>query len=210
MACIKLPVIVILPLLAAAAHGAFEDNSDSGSPNGFVCAGASRARAADGTQQADQETCSSIQLGEIPTSDKMTTTLIVKPKFGETIERNKKFEIKLKLKNLETGFFSDPNVQYYSFSQQLNNEGKIKGHTHVVIQRLDSNSSPPDARNFDFFKGLNDAANHNDVLTQSVDEGLDPGTYRLCTMASSFSHQAVIMPIAQRGPQDDCTRFIVE
>ncbi|CAG8833909.1 36870_t:CDS:1, partial [Racocetra persica] len=57
------------------------------------------------------------------------------------------------------------------------------------------------------FKALNDKTKNNE-LSVKVD-GLPRGFYRLCTMSSTHSHQPVIMPVAQRGSQDDCIRFKV-
>lgn len=39
--------------------------------------------------------------------------------------------------------------------------------------------------------------------------GLPAGNYRVCTMTSSSNHQPVLMPVAQRGAQDDCQKFVV-
>jgi len=50
----------------------------------------------------------------------------------------------------------------------------------------------------------------NNVLTTPVNGLNETGDYRLCTMTSSFAHQPVLMPVAQRGGQDDCVRFTVE
>ncbi|KAG6549297.1 hypothetical protein Mapa_009283 [Marchantia paleacea] len=199
--------LVVLSLLVVV-QGSFEDNSLSGRPNARVC-GKSPLREADGTQQPDKGTCSKTQLGEIPSTEHMTSTLILKPQNGATLKAGESFEVVIKLIDLETGFFSDPDNEYYAFSQQLNNDGVIKGHSHIVIQKLRSKDSPPDATDFEFFKGLNQADGGDGKLFQTVD-GLSPGKYRLCTMASSFAHSSLIMPVAQRGPQDDCIRFNVK
>lgn len=47
------------------------------------------------------------------------------------------------------------------------------------------------------------------LLTQDHSGGLPAGNFRVCTLTSSSNHQAVIMPVAQRGSQDDCTKFTV-
>jgi transcription initiation factor TFIID subunit 15 len=46
-------------------------------------------------------------------------------------------------------------------------------------------------------------------LSVAVTGGLPAGFYRVCTMSSASNHQAVLMPVAQRGAQDDCTKFSV-
>lgn len=68
---------------------------------------------------------------------------------------------------------------------------------------------PLDPTQFAFFKGINDAGNGQGLLSATVVGGLPAGNYRVCTMASSTNHQPVIMPVAQRGTADDCTKFSV-
>ncbi|CAG8672465.1 27_t:CDS:1, partial [Paraglomus occultum] len=177
--------------------------SDSGPPNGKVCDKASTLTKADGTQQRDIETCSDTELGEIPIASKMPSTIILFPENASTLPANKSFTVKLKITNLHTGFFDNATSQYYLFSQQLDNNGFILGHTHITIQLLDSIDTPPDAQFFAFFKGLNQPADSDGILTQDVADGLPAGLYRACTMSSSFAHTPVIMPVAQRGAQDD-------
>jgi len=183
--------------------------SDSGPPNGRVCDGASVLTPADGTQQRNIETCSKTELGEIPLASKMPSTLILFPENASKLPANKSFTIKIKSINLHTGNFDNATSQYLLFSQQLDNNGLILGHIFVTIQQLDSigTDSSLNAEVFAFFKGLNIAAGANGILTQDVSDGLPAGSYRLCTMASSFALQPVVMPVAQRGAQDDCIRF---
>lgn len=59
------------------------------------------------------------------------------------------------------------------------------------------------------FQGINDAGNGRGLLSVAVTAGLPAGFYRVCTMNSASNHQPVLMPIAQRGAQDDCTKFTV-
>jgi len=150
--------------------------------------------------------CSSTVQGEIPDVTKMTSTLITFPKNGGYVAAGKNFTVKVKLVNLETGFFSDAVNDYYDRPQELNNKGIVRGHSHITIQKLDGDKVPS-ATVFAFFKGLNLRAERG-VLSQIVNLAV-PGLYRMCTMASSFTHQFVVMPVAQRGPQDDCIRFTV-
>ncbi|CAI2174304.1 15607_t:CDS:2 [Funneliformis geosporum] len=164
-----------------------------------ICAQNRAFAPSDGTQNKNDnaKVCVSTVIGQLPAVNKMVSSIIIKPKNGAVIKRNTPFEFAVKSINLDTGFFSDPNFDYYDAPQQLNAQGVIQGHNHVTIQKLKGNQVP-DARIFAFFKGLNDEDN-NGVLTQQVENGLPQvGTYRICTMSSSFTHQAVIMPVAQR------------
>ncbi|GES88738.1 ribosomal protein s17 protein [Rhizophagus clarus] len=156
--------------------------------------------------------CSETIQGDVPSADKMTSTLIISPQNEALLQPNEPFSVDVSIQNLGTGFFSDPETQYYTKPQSLNGQGIIEGHTHVTIQRL-SGDHPPDARKFDFFKGLNDKAKKGtlsvDVIGDNGKAGLPIGRYRVCTMSSSFAHQPLLMPIAKRGSQDDCIRINV-
>jgi len=175
-----------------------------------ICAQNRAFAPADGTQNKNNnaKVCVSTVIGQLPAVNKMVSSIIIKPKNGAMIKRNTPIEFAVKSINLDTGFFSDPNFDYYDTPQTLNNDGVIQGHNHVTVQKLNGNQVP-DARIFAFFKGLNDVAK-NGVLVQQIENGLpEPGLYRICTMSSSFTHQAVIMPVAQRGAQDDCIRITI-
>lgn len=104
----------------------------------------------------------------------------------------------------------DPASTYYAAPQFLQG-GKIVGHTHVTVQKLESlnPTSPPDPAVFEFFKGINDVGDGNGNLQATVANGLPAGFYRVCTMSSASNHQPVLMPVAQRGAQDDCQKFSV-
>ncbi|KAI9007154.1 hypothetical protein BC832DRAFT_554378 [Gaertneriomyces semiglobifer] len=146
----------------------------------------------------------------------MVSSIIRSPASGATLRRNQDNTVTVRTTNLQTGFFSDPNAQYYAIPQQLNGQGVIQGHQHVTVQRigaLDATSfQPPNAQVFQFFKGLNDAANGRGDLSVVIPAGTltETGTYRVCTMSGAFGHQPLVMPVAQRGAQDDCVRVRVE
>ncbi|CAG8453192.1 11203_t:CDS:2 [Scutellospora calospora] len=147
-------------------------------------------------------------MGEVPTVKNMVSSLIVSPTNGQTINENQAFDVKAATNNLITGFFSDPKTQYYTNPQTLGANGQIQGHSHITIQQLNGNT-PPDPQLFAFFQGLNNAS-VNGILAVTVAKGLPAGNYRICTMTSSLSHQPLIMPVAQRGSQDDCIRINVK
>ncbi|CAG8468658.1 12186_t:CDS:2 [Dentiscutata erythropus] len=148
-------------------------------------------------------------MGEMPSKNNMISTLIVSPANGATLQTNTPFTVNVVSTNLNAGFFSNPATQYYVNPQSLGANGNINGHSHVTIQQIKGNT-PPDARVFSFFVGLNNATNNQGQLVANVANGVPTaGTYRICTMTASDSHQPVMMPIAQRGAQDDCIRVNV-
>ena len=151
-------------------------------------------------------------MGKIPSTSNMISAIIVSPKPAENIAASTTFTISEQMKGLTAGSFTNAAATYYSAPQDLASNGQIIGHTHVTVQDLGNSlqpSSPPDPVQFAFFKGINDAGNGNGLLSATVTGGLPAGNYRVCSMTSSSNHQPVLMPVAQRGAQDDCQKFTV-
>lgn len=150
-------------------------------------------------------------MGDIPSKNNMISSIIVNPAPGENINADTTFQIQVQVSNLVAGTFTNPDNTYYAAPQQLQG-GKVVGHTHVTVQNLGNSltpSTPPDPTTFAFFLGINDDGNGNGLLSATVNGGLPAGNYRVCTMTSASNHQPVLMPVAQRGAQDDCTKFTV-
>jgi len=161
---------------------------------------------ANGTQQLF-EVCSTTVLGSIPNINNMPSTIILNPKNNDNICIGTDFTVKIKTINMDFGFFDDPSSLYYLSPQNLNENGIIKGHSHVAIQKLNFDEVP-EARDPVFFKGLN-GVGEDGVLETAVSGELftEKGEYRLCTSTASQGHQPVLAPVARRGFQDDCIRF---
>ncbi|KAL1986382.1 hypothetical protein VTN96DRAFT_6461 [Rasamsonia emersonii] len=162
-------------------------------------------------QQIKGGSCNGIVMGDIPSTENMISTVILNPQTGQDLPANQDFNVTLQVNGLQAGSFTNANTTYYAAPQALNSKGQIIGHTHVTIQNIGSlnPSTPPDPTTFAFFKGINDAGDGNGGLSAAVTGGLPAGVYRVCTMTSASNHQPVLMPIAQRGAQDDCTKFTV-
>lgn len=141
----------------------------------------------------------------------MISSIITNPAPGDNLQSNTNFTVNVQVTNLNAGTFTNPLTTYYSAPQTLK-DGKVVGHTHITIQSLGNSittSTPPDPATFAFFKGIDDAGNGDGGLSAAVAGGLPAGAYRVCTMTSASNHQPVLMPVAQRGAQDDCTKFTV-
>jgi len=150
-------------------------------------------------------------MGDIPAKTNMVSSIITYPETGCVIPSDTDFNITVQMNNIVAGSFTDADTTYYSAPQFLQN-GNVVGHTHITVQDLGGTLNPtvaPDATQFAFFKGINDAGNGKGLLTAAVTGGLPAGNYRVCTMASASNHQPVLMPVAQRGTSDDCTKFVV-
>lgn len=149
-------------------------------------------------------------MGEIPSTQNMVSSILVNPQHNDNLAANQDFDIQVQVDNFQAGTFTNADNTYYSAPQQLNGQGQIIGHTHVTVQDMGNSltpNQPLDATQFVFFKGINDAGNGNGLLSATVTGGLPAGNYRVCTMFSASNHQPVLMPVAQRGAQDDCNKF---
>ena len=134
----------------------------------------------------------------------MPSAKFASPKNGDTLKENTAFNITMAVANFETGNFVNAKENYFSAPQQLNGQGQIIGHSHVVVETLKAldQTTPTDPKKFAFFKGLNDPA-ANGVLTAEVTSGLPAGFYKLSSINTAANHQPVLVPIAQHGSLDD-------
>lgn len=110
----------------------------------------------------------------------------------------------LPIQHLTTGNFVNADSNYFSAPQQVDKNGDIFGHSHVVIEALTSlkQTTPTDPTKFAFFKGLNEPA-ANGVLSANVTSGLPAGVYKLSSINSAANHQPALVAIAQHGTLDD-------
>jgi len=164
-------------------------------------------------QQKVGGSCNPIPMGRIAAKDKQPSCKFVfPPNNDESLKENQPFTLKLAINQLVTGFFANPTVKYYSAPQTVDEAtGFIIGHSHVVIQKLDSltTTTPADPTVFAFFKGLNEPATDG-TLSADVLTGLPAGAYRICSINSSTNHQPTLVAVAQHGSLDDCSYFTVK
>ena len=149
--------------------------------------------------------CNPAPMGSIPSSNNMPSAKFVSPANGDTsIVENTAFTIKMAIKNFQSGAFVNAEQNYFAAPQQLNNQGQIIGHSHVVVEALSAldQTTPTDPKKFAFFKGLNAAA-VNGILTADVTAGLPAGNYKLSSINTAANHQPCLVPIAQHGSLDD-------
>ncbi len=137
--------------------------------------------------------------------------MIANPQTGDQVPADTTFNISVQTTHLNAGFFVNPTTNYYTAPQDLDENGDIIGHCHITVQDIGAlkSTTPPDPTAFAFFKGIDDAGNGKGLLQAVVTGGLPAGVYRVCTMIAARNHQPVNMPVAQRGAQDDCTKFEV-
>ena len=150
-------------------------------------------------------------MGDIPSNTQMVSAVMVSPQDGDVVAANKNITFSVQIQNLVAGSFTNPDDTYYAAPQALSG-GKVVGHSHITVQDLGQNffpQQPLDPTVFAFFQGINNAGNGNGLLTATLNGGLPEGFYRVCSMTSASNHQPVLMPVAQRGAQDDCAKFQV-
>jgi len=161
-------------------------------------------------QQITTGSCNPAPMGVIAASSVMPASKFTNPKNLDTIKANTAFTISMAINNLETGNFVNADENYFAAPQQVNGQGQIVGHSHVVVEAISSLTSTTvnDPTKFAFFKGLNDPA-QNGVLTADVTAGLPAGTYRLASINTAANHQPALVAIAQHGSLDDMVYFTV-
>ncbi|EIM83328.1 uncharacterized protein STEHIDRAFT_141131 [Stereum hirsutum FP-91666 SS1] len=181
------------------------------STNNFInfCATVSNLPITNG-QQITTGSCNPAPMGVIAASTNIPSSKFTNPKNLDTIAANQDFTVTMAVSNLETGNFVNAASNYYSAPQQVNAQGNIVGHTHIVIEQLDSltQTTPTDPTKFAFFKGVDGAA-VNGAVSVDVTGGLPAGTYRMASINSAANHQPVLVAIAQHGSCDDQVYFTV-
>ena len=155
-------------------------------------------------QQITTGSCNPAPMGVIAAQTKMPSSKFVFPVNGQVINEYQPFTIKMAINHLETGNFVNANNNYFAAPQQVNAQGNIKGHSHVVVEKIPALDSTEvtDPTQFAFFKGLNDPAT-NGVLSVAVPGGLPAGIYRMASINAAANHQPALVAIAQHGSLDD-------
>lgn len=154
--------------------------------------------------------CNPAPMGQIPAQALMPASKFQFPENFGTLQENQSFTINMAINNLEAGNFVNAQANYYAAPQQLNAQGVIIGHTHFVIEPLQSltQTTPLDNTKFAFFQGVNTAA-VNGVVSVTVASGLPVGIYKLSSINAAANHQPVLAPVAQHGSLDDVIYFSV-
>jgi len=155
-------------------------------------------------QQVKGGSCNSVPMGDLPSTAQMPSSKFVSPANLDTIAANKAFTVQMAVKNMATGNFVNPQTNYFGAPQQLNAQGIIVAHSHIVIEQIDSLTSTKvtDPNKFAFFQGLNAPAK-NGVLSATVTGGLPAGVYKISSINTSANHSPVVGPVAQHGSFDD-------
>lgn len=81
-------------------------------------------------KQIDDGSCNPAPIGRIAAKNKMPASKFINPpNFSDTLVEDQPFDVKMKIQNLVTGLFTNPNTNYYASPQQVDENGIIKGHT---------------------------------------------------------------------------------
>jgi len=161
-------------------------------------------------KQVTTGSCNTAPMGIIAASTNMPSSKFTNPKNGDTIPANQAFTITMAVSNFQTGAFVNAQENYFSAPQQVNGQGQIIGHSHVVVEQLSAldQTTTTDPTKFAFFKGLNSAA-VGGVLSADVTSGLPAGVYKVSSINTAANHQPCLVAIAQHGSLDDAVYFTV-
>lgn len=156
-------------------------------------------------QQVQGGSCNPAPMGVIAPSTNIPSSKFVNPKNLDAVQENTPFEITMVINHLDTGYFANPESNYFAAPQQLNSDNDIIGHTHFVIEQLDcvASTTVSDPSKFVFFQGVNMPADAQGNLSINVTDGLPSGVYKLSSMHASANHAPPVVAVAQRGTMDD-------
>ncbi|KAF4567347.1 hypothetical protein EYR40_006345 [Pleurotus pulmonarius] len=160
--------------------------------------------------QVRSGSCNSAPMGAIPSIQNIPSVKIVSPKYGDTIQPNTELQVSLTVKNMEVGAPVDPQVNYLSAPQQLNNQGVIKGSAFIVVEEVASftDTQPSNPQIFVFFQGIQSAP-VNGVLQARLTGGLPVGVYRLATQLRASNRQPLLVSTPEHGSLADIVYFTV-
>lgn len=183
------------------------------STNNFInfCATLSNLPITNG-QQIKGGSCNPAPMGAIPSTSNMPSAKFVSPNNLAVLPANTTFQVTLAMKGIQTGFFVNPDTNYFSAPQQIDpTSGQIQGHAHIVIEALQSltQTTPTDPSKFAYFLGLNSKADAKGQLHANITGGLPEGTYKMSTIVTAMNHQPVLVAVAQHGALDDQIYFTV-
>lgn len=162
----------------------------------------------------NERLCCSTPQGLIPEVTKMVSTMITTPASDSKVNAAKGFKIDFTVTGLMAGQSKDLKTQFLLDSQSLDAKtGLIKGSAQISIQALSKDLKAPVAKTVSFFQALTTKSDAAGVTNFKVDikpnEIKTKGPHRICTVSRSAGGQPVVMPVAQRGAQDDCIRIDV-
>ncbi|EKM52607.1 uncharacterized protein PHACADRAFT_261147 [Phanerochaete carnosa HHB-10118-sp] len=161
-------------------------------------------------QQIQTGSCNPAPIGVVAATTNMPSAKFVFPTNLATLKANTSFTVQMNINNLDTGNFVNPDTNFLAAPQAVNTQGDIIGHSHIVIEAIDSltSTTPTNPTAFAFFVGLNAPA-ANGILTANVTSGIPTGTYRMASINTNANHAPVIVAVAQHGSLDDQIYFTV-
>ncbi|KAG8899515.1 hypothetical protein FRB99_006684 [Tulasnella sp. 403] len=159
-------------------------------------------------EQIPTGSCNPVPIGQMIPKNRIPSSGIRFPKNFDTIPANQDFTIQVVVRSIETGVFVNPKTNYYGAPQQLNDDGVVYGHGHVVVEAISAldATEPLDPLKFTYQQVLNKKA-IDGVLSADVPGGVPAGTYRLCTQLTAANHQPFAVSVNEHGSLDVCTYF---
>ncbi|KAJ3348668.1 hypothetical protein HDU91_006522 [Kappamyces sp. JEL0680] len=203
--------LFVLAAAFVAASPQFQTNNNQENNFANFCS-KQNAKLATGGQATGpgQVMCSQTIQGLIPDVSNMVSALITTPADGSTQNAAKGFTVAFTTTGMATGFAGNPATDFMQFPQTLDPaSGRIQGASSLSIQKLTGNQAPAGS-SVSFFQLLNQKDDGNGVTqyTVNVPAGAvkTKGLHRICTGNMMAGLTPVVMPVAQRGAQDDCIR----
>jgi hypothetical protein len=134
--------------------------------------------------------CNPAPIGVVPSVDNMPSAKFIFPPNFAAVTKNQTFTVKIAIIHLETGWFTNSQTTYMAAPVEVNANGDVIGHSHLVIQQLTGfgQTTAVDPKDFVFFRVMGTPA-VDGVLSIDVTGGLPPGYYRIATFLAGSNHQ---------------------
>lgn len=140
-------------------------------------------------------------MGHIPAPTNMPSTRFKEPQNGGVFLENSPISVTLISNNLAIGNAVNPGKSYLAAPQQLNSDGLVLGHCHIVVDALESfgQQSPTDPSKPVFFTEVGTPM----LSSLSTTVTLPAGFYRMTATIHAANHQPVVVPLKQHGSLND-------
>lgn len=140
-------------------------------------------------------------MGHIPAPTNMPSTRFKEPQNGGVFLENSPISVTLISNNLAIGNAVNPGKSYLAAPQQLNSDGLVLGHCHIVVDALESfgQQSPTDPSKPVFFTEVGTPM----LSSLSTTVTLPAGFYRMTATIHAANHQPVVVPRKQHGSLND-------
>lgn len=147
-----------------------------------------------------QESCNPAPMGAIPSKQNLPGTRFTSPRNGAVFVEDESIPVVINTTNLAFGNMVNPQLNFLAAPQQLNADGVVIGHYHLVVDSMESfdQLSPTNPAVPALFVELG-----TETQPLSTNITLPAGFYRITASPHAANHQPVIVSIEQHSSFND-------